>query len=84
MEEIVKYIVDKLVLNHEAVEVSSEDREKETVINVCVAKEDMGKVIGRNGKIATAIRTLIRAAGRKADKKVNIKIDKLALNAANE
>ena len=73
MEEIVKYIVDKLVLNHEAVAVSSEDKEKETVINVSVAKEDMGKVIGRNGKIASAIRAIVKTASNGTGKRYFVK-----------
>ena len=73
MEEIVKYIVDKLVANKEAVAVSSEENERETIIIVKVAKEDMGKVIGRNGKIATSIRAIVKTASNGTGKKYFVK-----------
>ena len=73
MEEIVKYIVDKLVSNKEAVCVETEEKERETVITVKVAKEDMGKVIGRNGKIATSIRAIVKTASNGTGKKYFVK-----------
>ena len=75
MEEIVKYIVDKLVSNKEAVCVETEEKERETVITVKVAKEDMGKVIGRNGKIATSIRAIIKTASNGTGKKYFVKFN---------
>ena len=75
MEEIVKYIVDKLVSNKEAVSVLSEETERETVITVKVAKEDMGKVIGRNGKIATSIRAIVKTASNGTGKKYFVKFN---------
>lgn len=62
MEKLVKYIVDNLVSNKEAVYVTEEPGDKETVIRVVVAKEDLGKVIGKNGKIAQSIRSIVRTA----------------------
>ena len=73
MEEIVKYIIDKLVSNKEAVCVETEEKERETVITVKVAKEDMGKVIGRNGKIATSIRAIVKTASNGTGKKYFVK-----------
>ena len=75
MEEIVKYIVDKLVSNKEAVCVETEEKERETVITVKVAKEDMGKVIGRNGKIATSIRAIVKTASNGTGKKYFVKFN---------
>ena len=78
MEEIVKYIVDKLVENHEAVEVSSVEKNDEVTIMVKVAKEDMGKVIGRNGKVASSIRAIIKTASNGTNKRYFVKFDEKA------
>ena len=75
MEELVRYMVESLVDNKEAVEVSLVDEsEKVTVINVAVDKEDIGKVIGRNGKIAGSIRTIVKSASIKSGKRYIVKI----------
>lgn len=75
MEELVRYMVESLVDNKEAVEVTSVDEsEKVTVINVAVDKEDIGKVIGRNGKIAGSIRTIVKSASIKSGKRYIVKI----------
>ena len=75
MEELVKYIVNALVENKEAVCVSSEETEKETVIHVSVAKEDMGKVIGRHGKIAESIRSIVKTSASGTSKKYFVKFE---------
>ena len=75
MENLVKYIVENLVDNKEAVGVSSvEESEKVTVVTVSVAKDDIGKVIGRNGKIAGSIRTIVKSASAKTGKRFIVKI----------
>ena len=73
MEELVEVIAKALVDQPEAVEVSSEEVNDELIIRLCVAPEDMGKVIGKQGRIARAIRTVVRAL-QFADKKVNVEI----------
>ncbi len=78
MEEIVKYIVDKLVENKEAVVVSSEEKGDEITITVFVASEDMGKVIGKNGKVAQSIRAIIKTASNGTSKRYFVKFDKKA------
>lgn len=62
MEKLVKYIVENLVSNKDAVQISSEKNDNEIVIKVVVAKEDMGKVIGKGGKIAQSIRSIVKTA----------------------
>ena len=75
MENLVKYIVENLVENKESIELKSVDEsEKVTVITVLVAKEDVGKVIGRDGKIASSIRTIVKSASAKLGKRFIIKI----------
>ena len=75
MENLVKYIVENLVDDKEAIEVSSvEESEKVTVLTITVAKDDIGKVIGRNGKIAGSIRTIVKSASAKTGKRFIVKI----------
>ncbi len=75
MEELLKYIVNSLVSKPENVEISVEDEsEKVKVVKVVVDGEDMGKVIGRNGKVATAIRTIVKSVTTKENKRYIVKI----------
>ena len=76
MEEIVKYIVDKLVADKDAVKVSSAENGDEIVITVVVADADMGKVIGRTGKIAQSIRAIIKTASNGTGKRYFVKFEK--------
>ena len=62
LEELTKYLVENLVEDKEAVLVEREDTENGIVIKVLVPKEEIGAVIGRSGKIANAIRTIVQAA----------------------
>ena len=72
MEEILKTIVENLVDEKDKVEVSRIDDERGTLLKVKVAQEDMGKVIGKQGRIAKAIRTVMKAVTSKEHKKVGI------------
>ena len=74
MEELVKYIVTKLVEDKEAVNVTSREEEKAVVVEVTVAPDDTGKVIGKNGKVAQAIRSILHSAAHKETKKYILKI----------
>ena len=75
MKDLVKYIVDQLVDDKGAVCIESAvDGEVET-ITIKVAENDIGKVIGMQGKIAMFIRTLAKAVGIKEGKKYNIEIE---------
>ncbi len=58
----------------EAVKIGQVDEEAETVYTISVAQDDMGKVIGKQGKIANAIRTLVKAAATKSKTNVYVKI----------
>ena len=74
MKELVEVIASALVDNPEDVVVTETEDEKQIVLNLTVAPEDMGKVIGKQGRIAKAIRTVVRAAGSKGDKKIMVDI----------
>ena len=70
MEETLKIIISNLVDNKEAVEITIREDEKTTTFEVKVAKEDMGKVIGKQGRLAKSIRTVMKSVASKEHKKV--------------
>lgn len=72
MKEIVETIILNLVDNKEAVEIKEVQDEKSIVFEVKVAEEDMGKVIGKQGRLAKSIRTVVRAVAGKEQKKVTV------------
>ena len=74
MKELVEVIASSLVDSPEDVVVTDTEDEKQIVLNLTVAPEDMGKVIGKQRRIAKAIRTVVRAAGSKGDKKIMVDI----------
>ncbi len=74
MVELVKYIAKELVDNPDEVKVNQREEEDAYVIELTVAPEDMGKVIGKQGRIAKAIRTVVKAATAKSDKKYIVDI----------
>jgi len=74
MKELVEVIAKALVDNPDAVEVRAVEGERSTVLELKVAPEDMGKVIGKQGRIAKAIRTVVKAAATKSDKRVVVEI----------
>ncbi|AVM70105.1 RNA-binding protein [Lachnospiraceae bacterium oral taxon 500] len=74
MKELVELIAKSLVDDPNAVEVNEVEGEKSTIIELKVAQEDMGKVIGKQGRIAKAIRTVVKAAAIKSDKRVVVEI----------
>ena len=74
MEDLVKYIVENLVENKDSIEIKTEDGEKTCVLTILVNKDDIGKVIGRDGKIARSIRTIVKSASAKLNKKYIVKI----------
>lgn len=72
MEEILRTIISNLVDNQEAIEINKVDGEKSIVFEVKVAEGDMGKVIGRQGRLAKSIRTVMKAVASKEHKKVSV------------
>ena len=74
MVELVEAIAKSLVDNPDAVEVKEVEGRQAIVIELKVAPDDMGKVIGKQGRIAKAIRTVVKAAASRDDKKVIVDI----------
>lgn len=74
MMSLVEAIAKSLVDNPDAVEVKEIPGKQGTVIELKVAPDDMGKVIGKQGRIAKAIRTVVKAAATKANKKAAVEI----------
>ena len=74
MKELLTYIAQNLVDHPDAVQVSEYAGEGETVLELRVAPEDMGKVIGRQGRIAKEIRTVVRAYAQRTGQKVSVDI----------
>ncbi len=72
MKEIIETIILNLVDNKEDVEINEVQGEKSIVYEIKVAESDMGKVIGKQGRLAKAIRTLVKAVATKEQKRVTI------------
>ena len=74
MGELVKYIAMNLVDKTDEVKVTEKQGDHAVIIELSVAPEDMGKVIGKQGRIAKAIRTVVRAASIKENRKYIVEI----------
>ena len=74
MEELLKSIVLALVDNPGEVSVKTIENDGEIILELKVAASDMGKVIGKQGRIAKAIRVVVKAAGAKENKNVGVEI----------
>ena len=74
MKELVEVIAKSLVDNPDEVVVTQTESGNDLLIGLKVAPSDMGKVIGRQGRIAKAIRTVVKAASSKSDRKVVVEI----------
>ena len=75
MKELIEVIAKALVNNPDAVVVTETVTERETVLTLSVAPSDMGKVIGKQGRIAKAIRTVLKAQAVREDKRVSLDIN---------
>lgn len=74
MKSLVELLVKALVDKPEEVNVTETSGNSVTILEIKVAQEDVGKVIGKEGRIANAIRTVVKAAGAKQQKKVTVEI----------
>ena len=74
MKELVQYLARQLVNNPDAVEVTETHGETAAVVELRVAKEDLGRIIGKQGRTAKSIRTILNAAASRANRKVVLEI----------
>ena len=74
MKDLLLYIAKNLVDNPDAVTVTEVEREDELVLELRVAEGDMGKVIGRQGRVAKEIRTLVKSVASRNGQKVSVEI----------
>jgi predicted RNA-binding protein YlqC (UPF0109 family) len=74
MKDLIEYIAKSLVDNPDAVTVTEVDREKTTVFELRVGQGDLGKVIGKQGRTARSIRTLLNAAASRAGRRAVLEI----------
>lgn len=77
MKELLEALTKSLVDNPEAVEVTADEKNENgvTVLHLKVAENDIGRVIGKQGKIAKAIRTVMRSAANRQNEKVQVEIN---------
>lgn len=73
-KELVEYMVKALVDHPENVEIKEIEGEKSTILELRVTKEDIGKVIGKHGRIARSIRTILNASATKTGKRIVLEI----------
>lgn len=74
MLDLIKYIVNSFAEHKDKVEYQVEEKDNVVEVTIILEESDMGKVIGKQGKIAKAMRTLVRSASQKEGKKYNIEI----------
>ena len=74
MKELIKYIVQALVDHPEQIDISETVGEQSTVLEIKVAQEDMGKIIGKQGRTAQAMRTILNAVSAKVKKRTIMEI----------
>ena len=72
MEEILRTIIENLVDNKEAISIEKVEEDYKEIYKVKVDQSEMGRIIGKQGKIAQAIRTIIKSLGAKEQKKVEV------------
>ena len=75
MQELVTVLAKALVEKPEDVQVEAVEDEDRTILKLHVAKDDMGRVIGKQGRIAKAIRTIVKSAATREKKKVSVDIE---------
>jgi predicted RNA-binding protein YlqC (UPF0109 family) len=74
MKDLVQYLAKSLVNNPEAVEVKQAEGENGVILELRVAKEDLGRIIGKQGRTAKSIRTILNAAASRTNQKVTLEI----------
>lgn len=73
MRELIEYIVKSLVINEDQVQVTENEEDGKNVFHVSVAEEDMGRVIGKSGKVASSIRAIVKSISARQHQDVYVK-----------
>ena len=74
MKELVQYLAQSIVNQPDAVEVTETQDDNASVVEIKVAKEDLGRIIGKQGRTANSLRTILNAAAARADRKIVLEI----------
>ncbi|MGA8849677.1 MAG: KH domain-containing protein [Dehalococcoidia bacterium] len=74
MKDLLEYIIKSIVAEPDAVKITEENSDEGLLIKLEVAPDDKGRVIGRQGRVAQALRTLLRVKAAKEDKRVRLEI----------
>lgn len=74
MVELVRYIASQFAQDPDSLKVTLEEKENENIIVITASAEDMGRIIGKQGRIAMAMRTIVKSASAKEDKKYFVEI----------
>ncbi|MGB7950626.1 MAG: KH domain-containing protein [Candidatus Binatia bacterium] len=74
MKELVQYLAKSLVTNPDAVEVKETEGETASVLELKVAKEDLGRIIGKQGRTAKSLRTILNAAASRTNRRIVLEI----------
>ncbi len=74
MKELVQYLAQSIVNQPDAVEVTETQDDNGSVVEIKVAKEDLGRIIGRQGRTANSLRTILNAAAARVDRKIVLEI----------
>ena len=75
MKDLVEFIAKSLVEEPDQVKVYTKETRRSTILKLSVASGDTGRVIGKNGRVANAMRTLLRTASRQSDRAIILEID---------
>lgn len=74
MQELVSYIVNNFVKKPESLQITTEKTDNLTIITIKADKDDLGRIIGKNGKIINSIRTIVRTLSSRSGEKIIIKV----------
>ncbi len=77
MEKLLRYVADSLVGQPDKIQVEKEEENGEDAYTLLLDQDDLGRLIGRHGKTAEALRTLLTAMGRRQDRRISLRIREL-------
>jgi hypothetical protein len=72
--KLVKYVLDQIIDNKDEMYINRTEDEMGTLLTICVAEDEMGKIIGKKGRFIQALRTITKILGSKLGKKIHLKV----------